>query len=191
MLQQANQLQIKYGYGEEESEAFVHRLPKELRLEIDAEVPPRKVCRFTTPTCDRVSRTAKTQNYHRQTLFNIVDSCQDVLTEVRVGEKDDAGRTSGSVIEFGAPDSHPQKSERKGKKSREWERRQQGLKADVLRINNSARASKSQKRRKLRSTPGWESLSLEEQASREFHAFGEIERRRQEKIEAARGKWQS
>ena len=67
-------------------------------------------------------------------------------------------------------------------KSRKWERKQTGIKAEKLRINKRARTRKWRKRKELQSAADWGVLTPAEQGRRESNAFMEIEREREAEL---------
>lgn len=225
ILEQATELQNRYGYGEEKSEAFIHGLPEELKLNIDAELPPRRASRVTTSLSDHINQIARTQARSEQTLCNIANFCNpDLITkavqsrdEIHVLESGQSTQNSGTKLNVvgmlnleehtSPPDGmnpccvyrdsgnndcrNDRKPRSKSLKSREWERRQHGVAADILRINNSTRARKSQKRKELRAVPDWQDISPEERSRRESIAFRDIEQRRKGRLEQVRSLWRS
>lgn len=218
LLEQATKLQNKYGYGEEVSEAFIQNLPENFRLGIGYEIPSRKHSRLMTPVEDLVSSTVKSQNHSRQTLSNILHSCDYIFDRADVEVTEDIGIASkfdpltwteyqwhsrsqkkrratdelhSSSLYLDSAETPSRRVKTRSERSRDWERRQRGLKADKLRINNSIRARKSQKRLRLRSTLDWESLTCDEQNRQMSDALQIIEKERNEKLERARIEWQS
>ena len=71
---------------------------------------------------------------------------------------------------------------KKASKSRKWERKQRGIKAEKLRINKWARTRRWRKRKELQSTTDWGVLTPDEQRRREFKALLEIEREREAEL---------